>query len=139
MNIGCLFVGRRLDQEIKDRILYFLPSKLPLACTYLLDQSYWYTVFLQVPFLWDLDLAMVQAKLGGNTTDGQNIAKQYNWEKLTRQVLTPMDVVDPDVQPPLPGSYARVGLMVPHGFQNRRRIWQIVEEMYPNDVRMNES
>ncbi|KAH6950881.1 hypothetical protein DER45DRAFT_409253 [Fusarium avenaceum] len=128
-----------LPQEIKDRILYFLPSKLPLACTYLLDQSYWYIVFLQVPFLWDLDLAMVQAKLGENTTDGQNIARQYDWEKLTRQVLTPMDVVDPEVQPPLPGSYARVGLLVPQGFQNRRRIWQIVEEMYPNDVRVDEN
>jgi hypothetical protein len=94
-------------------------------------------VFLQVPFLWDLDLAMIEVKLSVNTANSQIVAKQYDWEKLTRQVLTPVDVVDPDLQPALPGSYARVGLVVPHGFQNRRRIWQIVEEMYPNDVRMD--
>ncbi|GKU00103.1 hypothetical protein FLAG1_06046 [Fusarium langsethiae] len=128
-----------LPQEIKDHILQFLLyDDFPLECTYLLDQSYWYTLFLQIPFLWDLDLAMVHTKLFGNSSDGQKVAKQYDWEKLTRQVLTPIDVVDPDVMPPLPSSYARVGLVVPQGLQNRRRIWQIVEEMEVNDVRMED-
>lgn len=34
-------------------------------------------------------------------------------------------------------SYKRVGLKcIPHGLNNRRRIWQILEEMRPNDVRV---
>lgn len=79
---------------------------------------------------------MVHAKLSGDTLGGQGIAKQYDWERLMRQVLTPMDIIDPDVMPPSSGSYARVGLVVPPGFQNRRRIWQIVEEMQVTDIRM---
>ncbi|KAJ4010965.1 hypothetical protein NW766_007597 [Fusarium irregulare] len=125
-----------LPQEIKDRIMEFLPYDIPLECTYLLDQSHWCTLLLQTPFLWDLDLAMIHAKLSGDISGGPEVAKQYDWEKLMRQVLTPMDVVDPEVMPPLPSSYVRVGLVVPPGLQNRRRIWQIVEEMQVNDVRM---
>ncbi|KAL3606515.1 hypothetical protein FPOAC2_01473 [Fusarium poae] len=48
---------------------------------------------------------MVHAKVSGESSDGQKVAKQYDWEKLTRQVLKPMDVVDPDVVPPLPRAH----------------------------------
>ncbi|OBS27402.1 hypothetical protein FPOA_01344 [Fusarium poae] len=94
-----------LSRETKALILHFLPYDIPLECIYLLDQSYWCTLLVQIPFLWDLDLAMVHAKVSGESSDGQKVAKQYDWEKLTRQVLKPMDVVDPDVVPPLPRAH----------------------------------
>ncbi|CAG7564519.1 unnamed protein product [Fusarium equiseti] len=64
-----------LPQEIKDRILQFLPYDMPLECTYLLDQSHWCALFLQIPFLWDLNVTMVHAKLSGDTLGGQGVAK----------------------------------------------------------------
>ncbi|KAH7005240.1 hypothetical protein EDB82DRAFT_533477 [Fusarium venenatum] len=73
-----------LPQEIKEHILQFMPYDIPLQCTYLLDQSYWCTLLWQIPFPWDLDLAMVHAKLSGDSSDGQKVAKQYDWEKPTR-------------------------------------------------------
>jgi hypothetical protein len=122
-----------LPREVKDKILgLVLRQPLPLQCTYFIDQPYWNDLLLQIPFLWDLDLAEINASLRGQ--DGTQ--QEWNWEKITRQAMTPVDVVDNDIEPPLPGSYRRAGLHVPRGLQNRRRIWQILEEMSPNDVQV---
>ncbi|KAH7272942.1 hypothetical protein B0J15DRAFT_543528 [Fusarium solani] len=120
-----------IPREVKDKILgLVLRQPLPLQCTYFIDQPYWKDLLLQVPFPRDLDLAEINASLRGQ--DGTR--QEWNWEKITRQAMTPVDVVDNDIEPPLPGSYRRAGLHVPRGLQNRRRIWQILEEMSPNDV-----
>lgn len=130
------FKGRfmTLPQELKNRLVSLLQeSPVCLDCTYLMPQYLWKQAFLQIPFLWDLDTKLVLEKAGSEPSE----AEEWNWEKVTRQVLSP-------AQPPSPISYAskkgyvwdydKVGLRVPPGFTNRRRIWQIVEEMWPNDV-----
>lgn len=45
-----------------------------------------------------------------------------------------VDVVIEAGKGPITWSYKKLGLDVPSGLNNRRRIWQIVEDMYPNDV-----
>lgn len=71
-------------------------------------------------------------------SNAKNVEK-WNWEKLTRQVMS-----SPHPSPPDAASYRKegiwsyeeVGLDVPGGFTNRRRIWQILEDMRPNDVQV---
>ncbi|RBQ79602.1 hypothetical protein FVER53590_25078 [Fusarium verticillioides] len=121
----------RLPQELKNLVCSFLHQhQLPLKCTYIMPQSTWKQMFFQVPFLWDLDIKEIHDK----TSVGNLGAQNWDWEKITRQVVAP-----PEVTPRyLIGggcSYENVGLGVPGGFTNRRQIWQILEEMYPNDVR----
>ncbi|KAH6987735.1 hypothetical protein BKA56DRAFT_612487 [Ilyonectria sp. MPI-CAGE-AT-0026] len=124
-------------REIKDHILGFvLCQRMPLECNYVLDQRYWRELFVQIPFLWDLDLAMVNSKLLPSGEDARAGSLGLDWEKLTRQVMTPVEVYK-QIEPPLPRPYSQIGLDIPRGFQNRRRIWQILEEMYPNDVRVD--
>ncbi|KAF9772485.1 hypothetical protein IL306_009809, partial [Fusarium sp. DS 682] len=122
-----------LPQELRDLICTFfhVDGQLSPECNYLMPLSMWKQVFFQVPFLWDLDTKAVHDKTGL----GDLSTEQWNWEKITRQVMSP-----PNISPrgALKGddgiwSFDRVGLNVPDGFTNRRRIWQILEEMYPND------
>jgi hypothetical protein len=125
-----------LPQELRDLICTFfhLDGQLSLECNYLMPLSMWKQVFFQIPFLWDLDTKAVHDKTGL----GDLSTEQWNWEKITRQVMSP-----PRISPrgALKGddgiwSFDTVGLSVPDGFTNRRRIWQILEEMYPNDVHL---
>jgi hypothetical protein len=98
-----------------------------------ISQSIWKEIFFQIPFLWDLNAETIYKKTGSSTKD---IVK-WNWEKLTRQVMS-----SPHPPPPDTSSYSSdgiwsyddVGLDVPGGFTNRRRIWQILEDMRLNDV-----
>lgn len=96
-----------------------------------MPQTYWKQAFLSLSFLWDLDLELVDrmmSQLSKNT--------EWDWEKLTRQLMSRVEMVDEtDCENPDIWSYKKVGLDVPPGFNNRRRIWQILEEMYPNDVK----
>ncbi|KAI8648304.1 hypothetical protein NCS56_01514700 [Fusarium sp. Ph1] len=130
------FKGRlmTLPQELKNQLVSLLQENpVCLNCNYLMPQYLWKQAFLQIPFLWDLHTKLVLEKAGSEPSE----TEEWNWEKITRQVLSP-------AQPPSPISYAskkgyvwdydKVGLRVPPGFTNRRRIWQIVEEMWPNDV-----
>lgn len=98
-----------------------------------MPQSMWKQVLFQVPFLWDLDIKEIEDKTGAGDLNGQN----WDWEKITRQVVTPPEIPRQDSIGGGGGawSFDKVGLSVPGGFTNRRRIWQILEEMYPNDVR----
>jgi hypothetical protein len=36
-------------------------------------------------------------------------------------------------------DYRQVGLVVPAGLKNRRRIWQALEEMFPDDMEVYHS
>ncbi|KAF5538996.1 hypothetical protein FPHYL_12372 [Fusarium phyllophilum] len=123
-----------LPQELKDLTCSFLHrDQLPLECTYIMPQSMWKQVFFQVPFLWDLDTKEIHDKTSAGDLNTQN----WDWEKITRQVMSPAEIPRYGVIGDDSGawSFDKVGLKVPGGFTNRRRIWQILEEMYPNDVR----
>ncbi|KAH7140183.1 hypothetical protein B0J13DRAFT_557328 [Dactylonectria estremocensis] len=119
--------------EIKDLVLSsVLLGPTPVECNYLMPQSFWREVFLQIPFLWDLDQGIIDKK----SLEAELEGNEWNWEKITRQIATP-------VKPPtyseeegewIEWDYQDVGLVVPPGLNNRRRIWQIVEDMYPDDV-----
>lgn len=121
-----------LPQEIKDNILAeLLNQPLALDCNYSIPQRHWKQAFHDIPFLWDLDKDILNDKIRGAESAGT----EWDWEKITRQLMTPVIVVGGTSQfNPEPWNYDQVGLAVPHGLNNRRRIWQILEEMYPNDV-----
>lgn len=111
---------------------------LGLQCTYVISQSYWKQVFLSIPFLWDLDESLIKDKLS-DPREGY----EWDWEKITRQLMSRVELVEEvpmQVGDPKPDgstvawSYSKVGLDVPPGLTNRRRIWQLLEDMYPNDV-----
>ncbi|KAK7421218.1 hypothetical protein QQX98_002348 [Neonectria punicea] len=123
-----------LPQEMKDKTTAdLLNQPITLECTYLVPQSHWKKAFLQIPFLWDLDKKVIDDKVEGELEVGM----EWNWEKITRQLMTPVTMVDEkDRWNPVPWSYDQVGLTVPHGLNNRRRIWQILEDMYPSDFGM---
>ncbi|KAH8670611.1 hypothetical protein BGZ61DRAFT_497746 [Ilyonectria robusta] len=125
-----------LPQEIQDDIKDLVMSSLmhepfTLDCNYLVPQSFWKSLFLQVPFLWDVDEDIINKKLLPIMT-----GNEWNWEKITRQILTPVEALFPEYWEEVEWDYNDVGLVVPPGLNNRHRIWQIVEEMYPNDVEM---
>jgi hypothetical protein len=97
-----------------------------------MPQSMWKQVFFQVPFLWDLDTQVIHEK----TATGDSKSEQWDWEKIARQVISPAEASPCGALEDDEGIWSldKVGLSVPGGFTNRRRIWQILEEMYPNDV-----
>ncbi|KAF5665294.1 hypothetical protein FHETE_6654 [Fusarium heterosporum] len=117
--------------EISDHIRSFVPDiPLSLECTYIMPQYQWAEVFFTIPFLWDLDTKVVHEKTGSSRFD----LEQWNWEKLTRQILSPLhgssQVQQYDDNEEV-WNYSRVGLDVPDGLANRRRIWQILLDMNP--------
>lgn len=92
----------------------------------MIPQSYWKDLFLRIPFLWDIDT---------QTVNDRASLLEWNWEKLTRQLMCPVTMTDEeDKSNPVAWNYKHVGLSVPSGLNNRRRIWQILEDMYPHDV-----
>ncbi|RGP71267.1 hypothetical protein FLONG3_7217 [Fusarium longipes] len=117
--------------EISDHIRSFvLDVPLSLECTYMMAQHQWAEVFFKIPFLWDLDVKLIHEKTGSSRSD----LDQWNWEKLTRQILGPLhgsiDVTDDNEEDIW--SYSEVGLDVPGALSNRRRIWQILLDMDPD-------
>lgn len=122
-----------LPQEMKDKITNeLLLPPLPLGCTYKVPQAFWKQAFLQIPFLWDLDLEKVHKK----STEAESAGFEWDWERLTRKLMAPVSRVEDNPNHPKTWNYSQLGLDVPRGLKNRRRIWQILEEMYPNDVGM---
>ncbi|RSL48521.1 hypothetical protein CEP54_012878 [Fusarium duplospermum] len=118
-----------LPQELQDRIISLLRVEtIGLDCTRLLLQSYWKQLFLQIPFLWDLDKSLVSEY---KDKDG----KVWDWERLFRQVMTRVQPLTyPENGDIRAWRYDEVGLDVPPGFTNRRRIWQLLEDMDPDEV-----
>lgn len=97
------------------------------------SQSLWKEIFFQIPFLWDLDVEAVYRKTGSSTKD----IMKWNWEKLTKQVMSSPDPPPSDADiynTEGIWSYNDIGLDVPGGFTNRRRIWQILQDMRMDDM-----
>ncbi|KAF4343533.1 hypothetical protein FBEOM_2559 [Fusarium beomiforme] len=133
-----------LPREIEDIIVSLLrDANMSLECTYHIPQSHWKETLLQVPFLWDIEKMVIEKK----DQEGMSGGFEWNWEKLVRQVMSEVSVpekkneIDPDDEEydeevEDAWNYQKVGLNVPPGLTNRRRIWQVLVEMYPNDVGM---
>ncbi|KAF7550010.1 hypothetical protein G7Z17_g6007 [Cylindrodendrum hubeiense] len=61
--------------------------------------------------------------------------KRWDWEKLFRQVMARVkSLVYPEEGAVRTWNYREVGLDVPPGFINRRRIWQLLEDMDPKEL-----
>ena len=115
--------------EINDHIYSFVQGPLPLECTYIMPQSQWAEIFFRIPFLWDLDMEIIREKTGSSKEDFE----KWNWEKLTRQIMTPVPSMVDALDEEDAWDHSEVGLQdIPGGFTNRRRIWQVLEEMHPD-------
>ncbi|KAI8724177.1 hypothetical protein NCS52_00275400 [Fusarium sp. LHS14.1] len=120
----------KLPPNIKQHIMFLVfQQELPFRCTYVMPQHYWKEVFFRIPFSWDLDRDLID----------KTSSFDMDWEKLTRQIMCPAETTlerrwgEGEAKP---WNYQDCGLTVPPGLTNRRRIWQIVEEMYPDDIEM---
>ena len=63
--------------------------------------------------------------------------KEWDWEQLVRRLMARPIQVDPpplDYLMPTPWNYGKAGLELPQGLTNRRRIWQIVDDMDPKEL-----
>ncbi|VTO81480.1 unnamed protein product [Fusarium graminearum] len=120
-----------LPNEIKNHVCSYLQDEeLSLDCTYLMPQFMWAGMFFRIAFLWDLDVKVVYKKTGSSKVD----LEKWNWEKLTRQVMSRAES-SLNAKSGVKESawdYSKVELHVPGGLANRRRIWQVLEEMLPS-------
>ncbi|KAK6070699.1 hypothetical protein SCUP515_08308 [Seiridium cupressi] len=126
-----------LPQELRDRVVLFMGSFEGLSrhCTGLLPQETWLYILLSgryLPFLWDLNVAAVE-KLCEAKADG---GIELNWELLVRQLSKGVwtnwkhhNSLEAELE-----LFCYPGMALPDGLRNRRRIWQLVEEMYVGDV-----
>ncbi|KAJ4009296.1 hypothetical protein NW752_009596 [Fusarium irregulare] len=63
--------------------------------------------------------------------------KKWDWEQLVRRLMACPIKVDPpplSYLTPAPWDYGKAGLELPQGLTNRRRIWQIVDDMDPKEL-----
>ncbi|KAI4593978.1 hypothetical protein KJ359_008766 [Pestalotiopsis sp. 9143b] len=126
-----------LPQELQDRIVLFMGSFEGLSpkCTGLLPQKTWQNILLDgryLPFLWDLDVPAVDKFSESLAGKGAEI----NWELLVRKLSkgvwanwTHRETLEADYE-----LFCYPNLDVPNGLRNRRRIWQLIEEMFVGDV-----
>ncbi|KAI0895203.1 hypothetical protein F4806DRAFT_470098 [Annulohypoxylon nitens] len=117
-----------LPPELRDHVCSFLASRngMPGICNGLLPQWIWREVLLRgkcLPFLRDLDIAVVKDFC--TRRNQEHGTQEPNWELLVRKLSQEAwSIWDAESS----------SLKVPNGLRNRRRIWQLVEEMYVGDL-----
>ncbi|KAF2998077.1 hypothetical protein E8E14_001951 [Neopestalotiopsis sp. 37M] len=126
-----------LPQELQDRIVMFMGcfEGLSSKCTGLLPQETWRHILLDgryLPFLWDLDVSAIETFCSSLAARGTEI----NWELLVRKLSKGVwtnwrhhETLEADLE-----LFCYSNMNVPNGLRNRRRIWQLVEEMFVGDV-----
>ncbi|KAI0139598.1 hypothetical protein F4776DRAFT_616864 [Hypoxylon sp. NC0597] len=130
------------------------PRDLPRVATYILPQGFWKDLLKSqtaLPWLWDIDLALIDAKAAEPCPGGSGF--EWDWELLVRQLSRGVDFgIRTDVPPPPHFRFERFQetdqsvewfwtctgysddlAHVPAGLHNRRRIWQLLEEMFVGD------
>ncbi|OTA83742.1 hypothetical protein M434DRAFT_16621 [Hypoxylon sp. CO27-5] len=152
------FKGRlsSLPVELADAICAEMssPRDLPRIATYILPQRFWKNLLKSrsaLPWLWDIDPALIDAKAAEPCPGGSDF--EWNWELLVRQLSRGVDFgIRTDVPPPPHFRFDRFHgtdrsvewfrtctgysddlAHVPAGLHNRRRIWQLLEEMFVGD------
>jgi len=141
-----------LPTEIFDSIMAAVgPMRdLPREPTRALPQKWWRDQLKAgkdgpLPWLWDIDTAVIDAK-ASEPCPGRG-GYEWDWELLVRQLSRGVDF---GVRPNIPsainaftdcgrGYWALTGYHnefpdVPAGLHNRRRIWQLLEEMFVGDM-----
>ncbi|RYP57168.1 hypothetical protein DL769_009650 [Monosporascus sp. CRB-8-3] len=121
-----------LPQELQDHVVSLLETAEPLPnrCTRLLPQEHWKHMLVSgrhLPFLWDVDIAAVERYC---TPADDNAGMAPDWELLVRslsQRLAHGTFEEREANCYTSGD-------VPNGLLSRRRIWQLVEEMFVGDV-----
>ncbi|KAI0179935.1 hypothetical protein GGR52DRAFT_529048 [Hypoxylon sp. FL1284] len=128
---------------------------LPREAVYALPQHFWKNELMLaggglLPWLWDIDPNKVESKANEPCPGGDDF--EWNWELLVRQLSC---MVDGGIRPDVPedtessdhlreqfkcvedlwgfNGYGTVLELVPRGLDNRRRIWQLLEEMFVGD------
>lgn len=108
-----------------------------LQPTDMMPQHFWKQFLIRIPFLWDLDKEQLERFPELPADRG----KEWHWEQLVRQLM-----IRPIQALPFPNDevcngasyrvwdYSHGGLDVPHGLTNRRRIWQILDGMDPQEL-----
>ncbi|XXH01239.1 arginine metabolism regulation protein II [Hypoxylon texense] len=117
-----------LPPEMRDHVCSFLVSRngMRSTCNGRLPQWVWRDVLLIgqcLPFLPEIDVSVVEDFC--SQWEEQHPGKEPNWEFLVRR-LSQEDWSIWDAE--------SSSLKVPNGLRNRRRIWQLVEEMYVGDL-----
>lgn len=123
---------------------------LEVVTTSLMPQNMWKDLLKRaptspylLPWLWDLDIDLIEAKDAEASSNG----KEWNWELLTRQLSQGVDFgILPDIAPDMNpdadwtestmtcnGYHDFFSNRVPVGLHSRRRIWQLLEEMFVGD------
>ncbi|QPC73379.1 hypothetical protein HYE68_004131 [Fusarium pseudograminearum] len=122
-----------LPQEVLDEITdYFRCGTEPVGSqpTYLLPQHFWKQFIVKIPFLWDLEVRRFQQFTDWSVDNN----KEWDWELLFRQLMErPVAVSENDNTQEAKSfefwDYRQTGLEAPPGLTNRRRIWQIFNDM----------
>ncbi|KAI1407359.1 hypothetical protein F5Y13DRAFT_206389 [Hypoxylon sp. FL1857] len=152
------FRGRlnSLPAELSDAICAEIssPRDLPRITTRILPQSFWKNLLkarTALPWLWDIDLDLIDTKAAEPCPGGSDF--EWNWELLVRQLSRGVDFgIRADGPRPPHYRYDRFSetnrstewfrtctgysddlAHVPAGLHNRRRIWQLLEEMFVGD------
>ncbi|KAF9872868.1 hypothetical protein CkaCkLH20_09731 [Colletotrichum karsti] len=135
----------KMPAEILDNILAMMGSDLPRVSSYLLPQAIWKEQLKAgsnglLPWLWDIEPDLVDEK----DAEAYGAGFEWDWELLVRQLTRGVDFgVRPEIPKDQPigwrfKDFASTGYHsdlehVPSGLHNRRRIWQLLEEMFVGD------
>ncbi|KAF6844237.1 hypothetical protein CMUS01_01292 [Colletotrichum musicola] len=144
----------RMPPEILDLIFLEMGRDLPRTSSRLISQKHWKEQLKAgskglLPWLWDIDADLVDQKDAERCPEGF----EWDWELLVRQLTRGVDYGlrpgkhseqerNPDEEDEehrwlwtTRGTGYHTDLAhVPAGLHNRRRIWQLVEEMFVGDA-----
>lgn len=119
-----------LTQELVDKVIsHVVSGKLGPHPTNLMPQEFWKQVLVRLPLLWDLDMEQIQLF-------PKNPDREWDWERLARLLLCGPGEMRIECEKDWHNlwDYSFVGLDLPPGLTNRRRIWQILENMDPKEL-----
>ncbi|KAI9157901.1 hypothetical protein HJFPF1_05885 [Paramyrothecium foliicola] len=129
-----------LPTEILDQIVAYLrPSRnFDPSRRGALPQTFWKEELLLganglLPWLWDLDVSKIREKAETPCPSGDKF--EWNWELLVRQLTRGvfLDRSTTQASSWMSTAYQTNLRAFPPGLYNRRRIWQLLEEMFVGD------
>lgn len=144
----------RMPTEIIEALFSHMGRDLPRTSSRVVAQKFWKEQLKSacrgrglLPWLWDIDVTLVDAKDAEPCPGGTDF--EWDWELLVRHLTRGVDY---GVRPGLPEDiypnpteadptwktactgYHTDLVHVPAGLHNRRRIWQLLEEMFVGDA-----